>query len=102
MTTLRIENTVTDYDDWKAAFDSYAAVRKRMGVRFYRITRNTADDHQVFVELDFPDREKAEIFLTFLTDKVWRTPRSRALLTEHHQPRFLELVDAAAIVAEAS
>jgi hypothetical protein len=93
MTTLRIDNTVADYADWKAAFDSYAAVRERMAVRSHRVTRSTDDPHRVFVELDFATRQDAEVFLIFLTDKVWRTPRSRAVLTTHHQPQILDLVE---------
>jgi hypothetical protein len=97
MTTLRIENTVKDYDGWKAAFDSYAAARRRMGVRSYRVTRRSDDEHQVFVELDFADPAGAAHFLAFLTQKVWRTPRSQAVLAAHHQPWILELVESATI-----
>lgn len=100
MITLRIENTVTDYDDWKTAFDGYAGVRDRMGVRSYRVTRNAEDRRRVFVELDFGARQEAEGFLAFLTDKVWRTPRSQAVLAAHHQPQILQLVETAASGAE--
>ncbi len=93
MTTLRIENDVTDFNTWKAAFDAYAAVRTRMGVRRWRVTRMVHDPLRVYVDLDFDSTGEAEAFGEFLVTKVWNTPRSQAALARHHQPVLLELVE---------
>lgn len=93
MTTLRIENSVTDFSTWKAAFDAYADVRTRMGVRRWRVTRMIEDPLHVYVDLDFDGAGEAEAFAEFLVEKVWPTPRSQAALTRHHPPVLLELIE---------
>lgn len=99
MITVRIDNTVHDYRQWKAAFDTYAAVRDRMGVLGYRISRPADDDHRVLIELDFHERPAAQAFIEFLVHKVWQTPRSRATLIAHDPPELLELLEQAPIRA---
>ncbi|MGH3713007.1 MAG: hypothetical protein ACRDT4_06025 [Micromonosporaceae bacterium] len=99
MTTLRIENSVTDFHLWKAAFDAYAAVRTRMGVRRWRVTRQMEDPLHVYVELDFDTTGEAAAFAEFLVSKVWRTPRSQAALARHHAPVLLMQVESGAVDA---
>jgi hypothetical protein len=93
MITVRIDNAVQDYGQWKAAFDSYAAVRERMGVLNFRISRPIDDDQRILIELDFDQRSAAEDFIEFLIDKVWRTPRSQTVLAHHNRPELLEAVE---------
>ena len=93
MITVRIDNAVQDYRQWKVAFDSYAAIRNRMGVLNYRISRPVDDGRRVLIELDFEQRSAAQAFIEFLVDKVWRTPRSRAALADHNQPELLEALE---------
>jgi hypothetical protein len=94
MTILRIQNKVKDFARWRAAFDAYADVRRRMNVRAYRVTRGVEDPQSVFVDLDFDSAQDARAFATFLTDRVWPTPRSQAALAEHYVPVLLEEVAA--------
>ena len=91
MTTLHIDNTVHDYDDWKAAFDRYESFRKERGVRSYRIARAAADPQRVLVDLEFDDASTAEEFRGAL-HKIWATPLSRAQLIEHGDPLVLDVV----------
>lgn len=92
MTTLRIENTVRDYDAWKAAFDKFDRARRDRGVRSYRLSRSHDDPDQVAVDLEFDDRARAEEFGEFLRG-VWRTPQSRGVLADHRPPRVLEVLE---------
>ncbi len=60
MHILRIEHPVSDYDAWKAAFDSDPLGRDRSGVRRYRILRATDDPNYVMIDLEFDDASEAE------------------------------------------
>jgi hypothetical protein len=60
MYILRIEHPVSDYDAWKAAFDSDPISRERSGVRRYRIMRSTDDPSQVMIDLEFDSLGEAE------------------------------------------
>ncbi|HSV41321.1 MAG TPA: hypothetical protein VLI04_21340 [Nocardioidaceae bacterium] len=91
MTTLHIENTVKDFDSWKAAFDKFERFRQDHGVRSYRVSRYVGDDQAVNVDLDFDSVEDATAFRTEL-EKIWRTPQSQEQLIEHGTPQLLEVV----------
>jgi hypothetical protein len=56
--TLRIEHTVSDFDSWKAAFDSDPIGRQKSGVRRYHILRPTDDPNYVMINLEFDDLKK--------------------------------------------
>ncbi|MFD4432715.1 hypothetical protein [Nocardia sp. NPDC058497] len=81
-TTLHIDNTVRDYDTWKAAFDQYERFRADHGVRTYRIGRVDGEPVRVLIDLDFDNRAAAEAFRTALAT-VLATPRSRAVVISH-------------------
>lgn len=89
MTTLHIENTVHDFDDWKAAFDKFDRFRADNGVRSYRMSRPLADPATVLVDLEFDSVEVAQKFRGKL-EKIWATPQSRAQLVRHSAPLILE------------
>ncbi|TCJ93216.1 hypothetical protein [Nocardia alba] len=89
--TLHIDNTVHDFDDWKAAFDQYGQFRADNGVRACRVGRVDGTPHRVLVDLDFDDRAAAEAFRTALAT-VLATPRSRAMVISH-QAWLVDLVD---------
>lgn len=91
MTTLHIDNTVHDYDSWKAAFDRYEAFRKERGVRAYRIARDAADPRRVLVDLDFDDAGAAAEFGAALR-KIWATPLSQQQMISHRDPLVLDVV----------
>lgn len=92
MSTLHIENTVEDYDAWKAAFDKYDRVRHDNGVLAYRITRGDADPRQVYVDLDFAGRAQAEAFAVVL-ERILRSPQSRAVSAAHRPPEVREVAE---------
>jgi hypothetical protein len=93
MTTLHIEHPVTDLAVWRAAFDRFAERRRQGGVYAERIQRPTDDDHYVVVDLDFPTREQAERFLSFLESTVWASRDASPALAGAPQTRILEPVD---------
>lgn len=92
MTTLRIQNTVRDYDSWKVAFDKYERTRADRGVRSYRVSREAADPRRVCIDLEFDDHPAAEAFCLVL-QKVWSSPKSQAELLEHGVPVLLDVAD---------
>ena len=92
MTTLHIENTVTDYDAWKAAFDKFDRARRDRGVRAYRISRDHEDAGKVLVDLEFDSVSRAEEFREFLHG-VFRTPQSQGVSIDHNDPVVLDVVE---------
>ena len=91
MTTVHIQNTVRDFDAWKASFDKYEAFRAEQGVQSYRISRDLVEPEQVTVDLQFADEATAKAFLPKLA-KIMETPQARDQLLRHEQPRLLTLV----------
>lgn len=101
MSTLHIENTVDDYGAWKAAFDKFDRVRRDNGVLGYQITRAADDPSQVYVDLEFAGRDEALAFVTVL-EKIWRTPRSQAVLANHRAPEVRDVVVRSTVVGTAT
>lgn len=91
MTTLHIENTVHDFDEWKATFDKFDRVRRDGGVRSYRLSRVHGDESRVLVDLEFDDRPAAEEFRDFLAT-IRQTPQSQHMLVEQRPPVVLDVV----------
>ncbi|HLH83645.1 MAG TPA: hypothetical protein VKV38_10305 [Trebonia sp.] len=90
MVTLHIEHPITDFDTWKAAFDQFAQVRARSGVRGYRILRPIDDACYISVDLDFQTVGEAERFLDFLQTQVWASPQNAPGLAGTPHTRILE------------
>jgi hypothetical protein len=95
MATLHIEHPVTDFGTWKAAFDRFAEVREKSGVRSHRVLRPVDDARYVVIDLDFQTVAEAEKFLGFLQTSVWSSPRNAPALAGTPQARILEPTDAA-------
>ena len=74
MATLHIEHPITDFGTWKAAFDRFAELREKAGVRGHGIQQPVDDAHYVVIDLDFQTPGEAEKFLDFLRTKVWTSP----------------------------
>jgi hypothetical protein len=91
MATLHIENTVRDFESWKAGFDKYEQFREDKGVRSYRISRPVDDPNTVTVDLDFDSADVAEQFRSHLA-KIWSTPQSQQLLVSHNEPALLDVI----------
>lgn len=93
MTTLHIENTVHDYDAWKANFDKFDRARRDRGVRSFRIARGAEEPLRVMIDLEFDSVTRAEEFREFLGG-VMRTPQALAEVVEHRPPVLLEVIEA--------
>jgi hypothetical protein len=91
-TTLHIENTVRDYDSWKAVFDKFDRFRVDKGVRSYRLSRDPGQLNRVTIDLDFDSHDEAAAFRGAL-EQIWTTPQSREQLIEHEPPQILEVVE---------
>lgn len=92
MPTLRIENTVRDFDEWKAVFDKFDRFRADKGVRAYRVSRRVDDASQVAIDLDFDSVEAATDFGVAL-EHIWRTPQSDQHLVAHQAPELYDVVE---------
>lgn len=96
MATLHIEHPVTDFGTWKAAFDRFAELRERSGVRGHRIQQPVDDPCYVVVDLDFQSADEAEKFLDFLQTKIWTSPQNAPGLAGTPHTKILEPVGPAA------
>lgn len=92
MTTLHIENTVRDYDAWKANFDKFDRARRDRGVRSYKVTRGHEDPTTVIIDLDFDSTTRAEEFREFLRG-VMATPQAKRELVDHRPAVILDVME---------
>jgi hypothetical protein len=90
MATLHIEHPVTDFGTWKAAFDRFAELRDRSGVRGHRILRPVDNARYVVVDLDFQTVGEAEKFLDFQRPTMWSSPENAPALAGTPQTKILE------------
>jgi hypothetical protein len=60
MHVLRVEHPVSDYDDWKKAFDNDPIGRRKLGVVRYRILRAADDPNYVMIDLEFEGANEAD------------------------------------------
>ena len=91
MTTVHIQNTVRDFDAWKANFDKYEEFRAGQGVQSYRVSRDLVESERVTVDLEFADESTAKAFLPKLA-KILDTPQAKDQVLRHEQPRLLTVV----------
>jgi hypothetical protein len=91
MNTLHIENTVKDFEAWKAAFDKFERFRAEKGVRAYRIARLVDEPNMVTIDLDFDSLDDATAFRGALA-RIWQTPQSRDQLVAHEEPQLYDVV----------
>lgn len=90
MVSLNIEHEITDFATWIAAFNSFAEVRTKHGVRQHHIRRPVDNPNFVVIDLVFDDVSQAETFLRFLQDKIWPSPQNAPALTGTPQTRILQ------------
>jgi hypothetical protein len=90
MITLHIENTIADYNVWKAAFDRYDRARRDHHVLAYRVSRPVDDPTTVYIDLDFESRDHATAFGQVL-EKIWQTPLSATVSSAHAAPQLRTL-----------
>ena len=92
MATLRVENTVRDFEAWKAVFDKFDRFRAEKGMRAYRMSRQVDDPNNVVVDLDFDLLDEAADFRVAL-EQIWQTPQSKEQLVSHETPRLYDVVE---------
>lgn len=93
MHTLHIEHPITAFATWKAAFDGFAQMRARAGVRAHRVAQPVDDCHYVVVDLDFGTEAEAVSFREFLRTKVWAVAEKSPGLAGTPVARILVLED---------
>ena len=91
MTTVHVQNTVRDFDAWKANFDKYEAFRSGEGVQAYRVSRGVAEPDRVIVDLEFADQGAAEAFLPKLA-KIMESPQAKNQVVHHDRPRLYSVI----------
>jgi hypothetical protein len=91
MTTVHIQNTVQDFDTWKANFDKYERFRAEQGVQSYRLSRCVTDPNEVLIDLEFRDETAAQAFLPKL-EQIVNSPQAQAQLLRHSVPRLYAVV----------
>jgi hypothetical protein len=91
METVRVENTVKDFEEWKAVFDKFDRFRADSGVRSYRLARQVDEPHKVTIDLDFDSHDEAIAFRSAL-EQIWQTPQSREQLVSHEPSRIFDVV----------
>ena len=91
MTTVHIENTVGDFDTWKANFDKYERFRAEHGVQSYRVSRSITEPNEVLVDLEFCDETAAQAFLPKL-EQIMNSPQARTQLVRHSVPQLYTVV----------
>jgi len=90
MYLLRIEHPVTDFDGWKAAFDSDPAGRKKSGVRRYWILRPVNDPNYVQIDLEFDTIAQAESLLEAM-QVIWG--RVKGKIIQDPKARIVEIAE---------
>ena len=90
MPSLHIENTVHDFDAWKANFDKFERFRADNGVRSYRVARRADEPNRFTVDLEFDDVPSATAFRGAL-EKIWATPQAQEQLVSHSPAVIYEL-----------
>lgn len=90
MYMLRIEHSISDFAEWKRAFDSDPVGRERSGVRRYRVLRPVDDEKYVMIDLEFDTVEQAQALLTAVR-AVWG--RIEGTIMSNAQTRIVEAVE---------
>lgn len=90
MHVLRVQHSVSDYDEWKKAFDSDPVGRKKSGVLRYRILRAADDPNLVMIDLEFNSSEEADRVHEALRE-LW----GRVDVMRDPQARTAEVVESA-------
>lgn len=90
MIILQIEHPVPDYNSWKKAFDNDPMDRKGSGVKSYKIFRQADKPNIVIVELEFDQKEAADIMLTKLRG-LWKQVEGQII--SGPSARIIEMVE---------
>jgi hypothetical protein len=91
MFTLHIEHPISDFGTWHAAFDGFADMRERSGVRSHTIRQPVDDPAYVLIDLDFDTAGQAEHFLDLLQTRVWTSRDNSPALAGSPLTRIIEV-----------
>jgi predicted oxidoreductase len=92
MATLHIQHPITDLDTWTSAFNRFADVRRKAGVRAQRVQRPVDNPKFVVIDLDFDSTGEAQSFQGFLTTQVWANQENSPGLAGTPETMILEPV----------
>jgi hypothetical protein len=87
MTTLHIDITVNDLSTFRSGYAEHEDIRRQAGVEAERISQVAGQDGRLQIELDFPSADRAEAFVGFLRESVWK---DNPVLVGTPQPTILE------------
>jgi hypothetical protein len=90
-TILRVEHTVSNFDDWKKVFDTDPLGRKKSGVRRYRIMRQLDNTSFVMLDLEFDAQKEAEAFADKLRN-LWVSAQGQKLM-QYPQLRIVDPIE---------
>jgi hypothetical protein len=90
MILLHIEHQVTNFDNWKASFDTYAELRQKSGMRRFQISRPIDNPSFAMIDLEFDTLSQAEGLLAAV-QQVWQ--RVGGTLIKDPKWRMSEVVE---------
>lgn len=90
-TILRVEHTVSNFDDWKKVFDTDPLGRKKSGMVRYRIMRQLDNPSFVMLDLEFDDPKEAEAFAAKLRN-LWVSAQGQKLM-QYPQLRIVDPIE---------
>lgn len=96
MTTLHIDINVNDLNTFRAGFADHAEIRHQAGVRAEHVRQAIDDPNHLLVQLDFDSVDRAEAFVGFLREKIWK---DSPVLVGTPQATILEPLDLATAAA---
>jgi heme-degrading monooxygenase HmoA len=87
MPYLLVRQKVTDYEQWKSAFDAHSVTRQANGSRGGKLFRNASDPNEVIMLLEWDVLENAR---QFAQSEEWRNLMRRAGVVDHPTIYFLK------------
>jgi hypothetical protein len=87
MPYLLVRQKVTDYEQWKSAFDAHGVTRQANGSRGGQLFRNASDPNEVIMLLEWDVLENAR---QFAQSEEWRELMRRAGVVDHPTIYFLK------------
>jgi heme-degrading monooxygenase HmoA len=87
MPYLLLRHKVTDYEQWKSAFDAHSVTRQANGSRGGQLFRNASDPNELIILLEWDVLEKAR---EFVKSEDLRALLQRAGVVDHPTISFLK------------
>jgi uncharacterized protein (DUF1330 family) len=87
MPYLLVRQKVTDYEQWKSAFDAHSVTRQANGSRGGHLFRNASDPKELVVLLEWDVLENAR---QFAQSEEWCEVMQRTVVVDHSTIIFLK------------